>query len=252
MNISNFSQLGINSAFNKVEYNTKLETTTTSSEETTADDDIFIRSSEEQQSTTYSKPAGHRPPPPPPPPAEDSTSFEETEASLEESFNSALMASTSSDEAETETATKGLSSDQISALKQQTEEQMQQTLEKMAQALVSNQSSVSGILSGILGGSSSDYSAFDLPPLATTPEEAAAAIADGGPYSVEAVGDRIFEMAEILSGGDPDKMEEMREAVIQAFKEVGMDLETGDGMPDITFDTYNYIMDKFDNYGTTA
>ncbi len=214
-------------------------------------DDIFVRSLDEETSVTYSKPAGHRPPPPPPP-AEDETSFEETEADLLESFNSAVSSSASQSSDEAETTTKGLSSDQISALKQQTDDQMKQTLEKMAAALVSNQSSVSGILAGIMGGSASDYSAFDLPALATTPEGAAEAIADGGPYSVEAVGDRIFEMAEILSGGDPDKMEEMREAVIQAFKEVGMDLETGEGMPDITFDTYNYIMDKFDNYGTAA
>ncbi|ONI45835.1 hypothetical protein AN641_03040 [Candidatus Epulonipiscioides gigas] len=158
---------------------------------------------------------------------------------------------------------KGLSTEQINALRDSFEQQENSWISQMTQASANNQSnqyilsqlSTEGGLNNLFSQQMQDNltSVFGsleaaVPELATTPEGAAAAIAEGGAYSVENVADRLFTFAEEMTGGDPEKMEEMKEAVKQGFKEAGMDLETGAGMPDITFDTYEATMKKFDDY----
>lgn len=76
--------------------------------------------------------------------------------------------------------------------------------------------------------------------------DAAKSIADGGPYSVDAVATRIMDMAKALSGGDPSKIEELRTAVQKGFKLAGQDM--GGSLPDISNRTYNEIMDRFDKW----
>ena len=90
---------------------------------------------------------------------------------------------------------------------------------------------------------------FALPPVGTTPEEAAEAIAPGGEYSVEKVADRIFGLAEQIAGGDPERLQEMRDAVEEGFRQAGLTFgEAFDGaeMPQITKDTHDEIMRRFD------
>jgi hypothetical protein len=91
---------------------------------------------------------------------------------------------------------------------------------------------------------------FALPEVGTTPEEAAKAIAPGGAYSVEAVADRVFGLAEALANGDPKKLEEMRAAVEKGFEQAGVafkDATGAKGMPQITQDTHTEIMKRFDD-----
>ncbi len=90
---------------------------------------------------------------------------------------------------------------------------------------------------------------FALPDVATTPEEAAKAIADGGQWSVNAVADRIMNMATSIAGDDPKKLEAMRSAVQEGFKQAGLDFTKMTGkkdMPEITGKTYDEIMGRFD------
>lgn len=90
---------------------------------------------------------------------------------------------------------------------------------------------------------------FALPNVATTPEEAAKAVADGGDWSVGAVADRIMSMATSIAGDDPKKLEAMRTAVQQGFKQAGIDFTKMTGkkdMPEITGKTYDEIMGRFD------
>lgn len=90
---------------------------------------------------------------------------------------------------------------------------------------------------------------FALPPVGTTPEEAAEAIAPGGDYSVEKVADRIFGLAEAIAGGDPARLEEMRAAVEKGFELAGVAFKEAyeqDDMPQITKDTHAEIMRRFD------
>ena len=90
---------------------------------------------------------------------------------------------------------------------------------------------------------------FALPDVATTPEEAATAVADGGDWSVKAVADRIMSMATSIAGDDPKKLEALRSAVQDGFKQAGIDFKQMTGkkdMPEITGKTYDEIMGRFD------
>ncbi|MBQ7705693.1 MAG: hypothetical protein IJT73_09760 [Selenomonadaceae bacterium] len=150
--------------------------------------------------------------------------------------------------------TKGLNltADQLQSLKDEQEATM---INLMIQVLTDNNNKLQGWLdegTGILnfGGLQIDASRFALPSVATNAEDAAAAVADGGEWSVGAVSDRIFGLAELFAGGDPEKLEEMRAAVEEGFKQAGAAWNTATGssnMPDITQKTYAEIMNRFDN-----
>ncbi len=151
--------------------------------------------------------------------------------------------------------TKGLSADTVQALQDDLVMQEQAMLNLMIQVLTDNNNKLQGWLdegTGILnfGGIQVDASRFALPSVATNPEDAAAAVAEGGDWSVSAVSDRIFGLAEVLAGGDPEKLEQMRAAVEEGFRQAGTAWNTATGsssMPDITGQTYNEIMSRFDN-----
>ena len=52
-----------------------------------------------------------------------------------------------------------------------------------------------------------------------------------------------------MAGGDPEKLEQMRAAVEEGFKQAGMtwkDATGNDSMPEITKNTYAEIMKRFD------
>lgn len=86
------------------------------------------------------------------------------------------------------------------------------------------------------------------PPIATTPEGAQAAIAEGGPYSVNAVAERIMTMATAIAGDDQAKLQKMRVAVEEGFSQASLvfkDATTSD-LPQICKDTYTEIMNRFD------
>lgn len=87
---------------------------------------------------------------------------------------------------------------------------------------------------------------MDLTVTAADRNAAAAAIAPGGEYSVDAVAGRILDMAKALSGGDPSKIEELRTAVQKGFKAAGVDL--GGKLPSICHDTFNKVMEGFDEW----
>ena len=77
-------------------------------------------------------------------------------------------------------------------------------------------------------------------------EKAAAAIAPGGEYSVDAVAGRILDMAKALAGGDESKIAELRQAVEKGFEAAGVEL--GGELPGICQDTYNQVMKGFDEW----
>lgn len=71
-------------------------------------------------------------------------------------------------------------------------------------------------------------------------------IGEDGYWGVEQTSDRILSFAEALTGGDPDKMEEMREAFIKGYKQATG--AWGRDLPDISSKTYDAVMKKFDDY----
>lgn len=77
-------------------------------------------------------------------------------------------------------------------------------------------------------------------------EEAQKAISEDGYWGVEKTSDRILEMAKALTGGDPDKIEQMRSAFEKGFKEATK--TWGQDLPEISSKTYDAVMDKFDKW----
>ncbi len=72
------------------------------------------------------------------------------------------------------------------------------------------------------------------------------AISEDGEWGVEAVAQRIFDFAQALSGGDPAKAAELREAVQKGFK--AAENAWGGKLPDISGKTYDRVMEMFDEW----
>jgi hypothetical protein len=72
---------------------------------------------------------------------------------------------------------------------------------------------------------------------------AQALIAEGGELSAEKVSDRIVEFAKALSGGDKGKLTVLRGAIQKGFSEAERILG---GLPDISRQTYDLVMQKLD------
>ena len=83
-----------------------------------------------------------------------------------------------------------------------------------------------------------------------TKAQAQADIADDGYWGVEQTSQRILDFATALTGGDPDKIEEMRSAFEKGFKQAE---ETWGGkLPEISQKTYEAVMTGFDKMAEEA
>lgn len=151
-----------------------------------------------------------------------------------------------------DTKAKGLTADEIQALQADVQ---QKSLQFMIDLMSANNEKLQDYLDNNVGklnfgGVEIDTSRFAMPEVATTPEEAEAAISEGGEWSVNAVSDRIFGLASALAGGDPEKLEQMRSAVEKGFEQAGVAFKDYFGakdMPQITKDTHAEIMKRFDD-----
>ena len=181
------------------------------------------------------------------------TSSEENAQATENKEGAAYAVEISAEgqEASQAAKTKGLSADDITALQQDIE---QKSIQMMIDILSANNEKLQGFLDegiGIirLGGVEIDASKFALPEVATTPEDAAKALEEGGDWSVNAVADRVFGLASAIAGNDPERLAQMRSAVEEGFKQAGIsfkDIFGKDDMPQITKDTQAEIMSRFD------
>ena len=85
---------------------------------------------------------------------------------------------------------------------------------------------------------------------AETKAQAQADIAEDGYWGVEQTSDRMIDFAKALSGGDPDKIEEMREAFQKGFKMA--EEKWGGELPEISQKTYDATMEKFDAWAAES
>jgi len=69
-------------------------------------------------------------------------------------------------------------------------------------------------------------------------------ISEDGYWGVKQTSDRIIEFATALTGGDPNKIEQMRAAFEKGFKQA--EKTWGGALPEISQKTYQAVMDKFD------
>ena len=85
---------------------------------------------------------------------------------------------------------------------------------------------------------------------AATKAQAQADIAEDGYWGVEQTSDRIVDFAKALCGGDPDKIDEMKEAFEKGFKQAQ---ETWGGeLPEISQKTYDAVFEKFDAWAAES
>lgn len=80
-----------------------------------------------------------------------------------------------------------------------------------------------------------------------TQKKAQEAISEDGYWGVKKTSERILDFAKALSGGDPDKIELLRGAVEEGFKEA-QKVFGDDELPEITQKTYDAIMEGFDTW----
>ena len=89
-----------------------------------------------------------------------------------------------------------------------------------------------------------DVSEVDVSTL--SPAESQELIADDGYFGVEKTSDRIFNFAVGLAGGDPARVNAMKEGVENGFHEA---LDAfGGWLPEISYDTFNTVMKKIDDW----
>ncbi len=85
---------------------------------------------------------------------------------------------------------------------------------------------------------------------AATQAQAKADIAEDGYWGVKQTSDRIISFATALTGGDPDKIEEMREAFKKGYKQA--EKTWGGNLPSISQQTYDAVMKKFDDMAASV
>ncbi len=73
--------------------------------------------------------------------------------------------------------------------------------------------------------------------------EAQKMIDPGGPYSPEAVSDRLVDFAMAISGGDIEKLDKLKEAIEEGFRQAE---EILGELPEISKETYKLTMEKLD------
>jgi len=81
-------------------------------------------------------------------------------------------------------------------------------------------------------------------------EEAQELVAEDGYFGVAQTSDRIVDFAIGAAGGDPARLEAIKEGVEKGFNEA---LEAfGGALPDISYDTYDAVMEKLDAWADEA
>ncbi len=81
-----------------------------------------------------------------------------------------------------------------------------------------------------------------------TPEKAQALIGDDGFFGVEKTSERIVKFAIGMAGGDPTRIDAIRQGIDNGFQEA---LEAfGNWLPEISYATYDSVMQKLDDWAT--
>ena len=83
-----------------------------------------------------------------------------------------------------------------------------------------------------------------------TKAQAQADIAEDGYWGVGQTSDRIIQFATALTGGDPDKIEAMRDAFKKGYAQA--EKTWGGSLPEIYQKTYDAVMEKFDKLAADA
>ncbi len=81
---------------------------------------------------------------------------------------------------------------------------------------------------------------------AATKAKAQEDISEDGYWGVKQTSERIFEFAKALSGGDKETMEKMKDAFLEGFEQATK--AWGQDLPEISQNTYDAVLEKFDTW----
>ena len=121
-----------------------------------------------------------------------------------------------------------------------------QQLQNIVQQLMSKQGQTYNTANGIWSFLASGDFTVD----AATKAQAEKDIAEDGYWGVQQTSDRIIDFATALTGGDPSKIEEMRDAFKKGYEQA--EKTWGGQLPDISQRTYDAVMEKFDKMAEEA
>lgn len=121
-----------------------------------------------------------------------------------------------------------------------------QQLRNMAEQMMSKQTNAYGQANDIWKFLSGNKYSVD----PATRLQAQKDISEDGYWGVNQTSDRIIQFATALTGGDPDKIEEMRSAFQKGYKQA--EKTWGGSLPSISQRTYDAVMEKFDKLASEA
>lgn len=173
--------------------------------------------------------------------AAENTTAEKTE-SKEKAAESAGAVYEASEEAKSSASTKKTytpDANLVAKLKADAEQRTQQ-LQSIVEQLLTKQGRTYNTANGL----KSIYESLNVDP--ATRAQAQKDIAEDGYWGVNQTSDRIFDFAMALCGGDPDKMEEMKDAFLKGYKKA--ERQWGDKLPEICQNTYDAVLKKFEDY----
>lgn len=125
-------------------------------------------------------------------------------------------------------------------------EQRQQQLTDLVQQMLGKQSKTYGDANNIWQFlAKGDYTVDP-----QTQAQAQSDISEDGYWGVSQTSSRILDFASALTGGDPDKIEKMRDAFKKGYAQA--EDTWGDKLPDISQKTYQAVMDGFDKLAKDA
>lgn len=173
----------------------------------------------------------------------DAAKTEETTKTTEES--GAVYEPSKETEADASKKTYTANTELVNKLKADAEEHNRQ-LQNIVQQLMTKQGQTYNTANDIWKFlASGDY---EVDPV--TKAQAQADVAEDGYWGVEKTSDRIIDFATALTGGDPNKIEDMRAAFKKGYEQA--EKAWGGELPEISQKTYDAVMQKFDKLAEEA
>ena len=172
--------------------------------------------------------------------------YEEKVESEEQASSTAVKQDTYTKSEEQVQSDSGIySRETIQKTVEQMEEQRAAAMQSMIQEMLGEQAKAAGLK--YFGPdktlSLSDITQEDI-------DEAQKSIEDGGYWSVDSVATRIMDMAKLLAGNDASKLSTLKDSIIKGFGGAAelLGKKGLDDMPDITRQTYDEVMKRFDEW----
>lgn len=140
--------------------------------------------------------------------------------------------------------------DKVKAMKDETDKRLFELFKKTVSENFSKQSGgLRGILDKLVQGEKVSIE-LELNVTEEDIEKAKSEVAEDGYWGVDATSDRFIEFAKALSGGDPSKIELLKNSFIEGYE--AAEEVWGGELPEISQRTYEATLEKFDNWANES